>query len=400
MYRGKYGGGYKIPIQSGNIAIFCSEEGMKDVFRDKTRSFNAGAGHRIGIRLIGGVDMDLQGVHLYDKDLGPVISRAFLTTNGLDLIVPTYGMKLFEFLSNLSNDLGDSNRMFNLTTLMGQSLYKNASVAVFGDHFPDNTFDDFMHLDENFSRLMIPIPFYSRSALQARNRLLQSIQSYVRSVWTGSQVEGAPRFASELITALKGTDLSDKDQAGLLLAFMWGMHANTIRVAGFLFIHLLSDHQAFTKVREEIDSILKSSYADDVKTFLETPYSSVPRDEFPLLDSAVKETLRLSVLLSNLREAQREVEVDYGTGKRARVRKGDLVLLNMGSYFRDEAVCSDADNFRFDRFVSGENTPALSAFGGGAHMVSSHSVTFMSAVESLLTNQKLLNMGFCSAKGD
>ncbi|KAJ3478549.1 hypothetical protein NLI96_g9674 [Meripilus lineatus] len=376
----KYGPSFRIPIKTGHVTVFCNEDGLRDVFRDKTRAFNVLTGHRLGLRLIGGIKEETQAVHLLDEHLNPLVARAFSTTSGLESIIPAFNEKLGKHIFDQVKELGSSTRDVPVVSFVSEALYSSASTAVFGDLFPIDTYHDFMLLDEHFSRLMFPLPFFTRRVLQARGRLLNSITSYVQSAWKNTHIEKGPPVASEIVATLKATDLSDLDQAGLILSFMWGMHANTIRVATWLFMHLLNHRDSFDRVRTEIDSTINSIYGGDLKSFLETPYSSLRHDEFPLLDSAIKETLRLAVLFGNIREAHKDVEVEYGDGKRAYIPKGELVLLNLGTYYRDEGVCRDGGDFRLDRFISGEGAPTFWPFGGGTHMVNE------SAHETLSSN--------------
>ncbi|KAJ3486334.1 hypothetical protein NLI96_g4300 [Meripilus lineatus] len=325
----KYGPSFRILIKGGHVTVFCDKDGISDVFRDKSRAFNALPGHRLSIRLFGGIREEARALHLLDEHLNPLVARVFSTTSGLSSIIPAFNEKIGQHLFCQANELGTSGRDIPVISFVSEALYSSASSAVFGDLFPLDTYDDFMFLDEHVSRLMFPLPFFTRRVLQARGRLLDSVASFVQSAWKNNHIEQGPPVAQEIVATLKATDLSDSDQVGLILSFIWGMQANTIRTATWLFMHLLNHRESFDRVRAEIHDTLNSIYGGDLKSFLETPYSSMKHDNFPLLDSAIKETLRLAVLFGNIRGAHKDVEVEYGDGKRAHILKGELVLLNL-----------------------------------------------------------------------
>lgn len=211
-------------------------------------------------------------------------------------------------------------------------------------------------------------------------------------------------MANDMFSLIREAHLPVSDEAGILLGFMWGMHSNTINTTHWLFLYLLSDQPSFLRIRDEIDSKMGTMFGGDIRTFLASSASTLRSGDFPLLDSAIKETLRLTIQATTFREAHKDTEIVYGDGKRAFIQKGSWVAPNVGSVQNGGRPEDELSRFRLERYLPNQKDgnasqqPPFLAFGGGAHMVSfiSYSktlkrlTTYCSAREgsSLFTNSK------------
>lgn len=370
LYSERYGPTYRFFVRGTSITVLCNDEGIKDTFYDKARAFSTYTGHRLALRVVGAVKDDVEVVHLMNDRLFPIVARGFGSTSGMAYLTSISNDNLFSLLSDVEDDLGSSSQDKPLTSFLGRVLYKASSKTLFGDLFPIDSYTDFEIVDENFFLLISPLPFVARHVVQARTRLLKAIGTYIQVAWKDSHVEGAAPVVSEIVSAIKAADLTLTDEAGLFLNFVWGVRSNSVRSASWLFAHLLTNQDAFARVREEIDGILDSQFSGDLGALLNSHHSTLGSHNFPLLDSAIKETLRLAVLYGSLREARRDIEVEYGNGKKVHFGVGDLLLPNLGTLHHDSEAFEDAGTFRVDRYLSADKEgPVFWGFGGGTHVV-------------------------------
>lgn len=259
---------------------------------------------------------------------------------------------------------------FSLMPLIGESLYGAISQATFGPHYPIETYPDFETCDSDLVLLLARIPMLGRKASRAQARILRAITDYIDEASSEGPTKGAPPMAMEMLSVLKDADLEKSDIAGTLLTIIWGMMSNTIHIPYWLMVFLLNDPSAATKIREEVDSELREHFGGDLKRLLAAPFTAVD-DHFPLIDSAIKETLRMAILLSALREAHADTEVISETGK-IRIRKGEMIMANVAAVHTDERYFENPETFRVDRFMGTERKKSSHwGFGGGTHLASS-----------------------------
>lgn len=349
--------------------FICDVKGINSLFRDKRKVFGTHTVQFQMLQAVGGVKRAFDVVHLMDQRLFPIIGRAF-SREGVDVIAPAFNQDIFDRIDAVADRVGGhpEGTRFPLSKFVGENIYCAISTAVFGKLYPFHTYSDFEILDEDVLQLLSPVPFLGKKAAQARQRLVHSVGDYVTRAWHDGRLHGASQMASDMVSVLKDTDHSEEDMNGSLLSFMWGMHSNTIRITFWTLVFLLNDKMATLMVREEVDKELREHFDGDLKNLLAAPASSF-ENVFPLLDSAIKETLRLAVLLSALREAEADTRVVSDAGE-LWIRRGDLVMANLSAVHKDDRNFEDAERFRVDRF-SGSDRSKLApwAFGGGTHLV-------------------------------
>lgn len=310
---------------------------------------------------------------MHDR-LFPVISRAFSTADGVASLAPSFNKTIYSLLSSLEQNISGSSDV-HLLHFVGENFYSATSKVVFGSGFPTDTYSDYYTVDNHFVLLMSPIPFTGRAVKRARDRLVRAIEDYIQRSWKNSRLEGASAMATEMYQKIRGRRLSPSDEAGVILTVMWGLHSNVINTSYWLFAYVLADTPSFLRVREEIDSTLRTRFNGDINEFLS---SSSASHNLPLLDSAIKETLRFVILMHSLREAQKDTTISFGEGQTAVIREGDLVLLYPGAASRTFRSGRELDRFCVDRYLPNEKTsnegssgiqPPFWGFGSGTRMV-------------------------------
>ncbi|KAF0774847.1 hypothetical protein AaE_001454 [Aphanomyces astaci] len=134
------------------------------------------------------------------------------------------------------------------------------------------------------------------------------------------------------------------DQAAYQLAFVWAMTSNVVRTLFWLLCHLQQYPVAWSAVEGEVQACVGAQKGD-------TPLSESVQTTCPLLDSAVKETLRLRFSGSVLRVAVAHATVDLPNGTQLRMQPGDEIMLWGGLGYHDPSRFHNPDDFQFDRFA-------------------------------------------------
>lgn len=349
------------------ITVICDTKGIDNIFRDRSKAFNTHLAHHQIAEAMGNVKRANDIVHIINDRLLPLVTRA-LSREGLDKIVPAFNEDIGRSIEAMARQVRNSpnGKAISLLPFVSESIYHAVSKAAFGPLFPFDTYDDFEACDADLVLLISRIPILSRNVLKAQGRYLHALMDYMRRGWSEGHLEGASAMISDLVSVLKDTDLDESDIAGTLFTIVWGMQANTMRIPYWILVFLLNDPAAAARVQEEVDREIRDNFGGDIKRFLATPYTAL-ESHFPLVDSCVKEALRIGILQSALRQAHADTEIISETG-RVRIRKGDIIMANISAFHMDPEVFEDPRTFRADRYLNDKKKIHL-GFGGGSHLV-------------------------------
>ncbi|KAJ7670776.1 cytochrome P450 [Mycena polygramma] len=366
--RQKYGPAYKFVLGGRTVIILSTPETISSFYRQP------GLGNEFVVskiyKALAGLD---NGGYLYEltyRKLFPLITE-YLAPHRLDQISTQFTEELFPRVDNVSTGM-----FIHLSDFSGRHLYDATNAVLFGPHFPKGTYTDFFTLDVEAPNLINNFPFTVQKGLTARRRLLDGIQTFVAEGWTDvgdGKIRGASSMISRMVRQLKDAETTDGDIAGLLLSFLWAVHGTTLRVSFWLIAHLL----ARPDVMHEVCTEIRSSPTISLHS-LSTLGATQPRvllgPEFPILDSVLKETIRLVALSTSMREAEMDVQIT-GDGMTYAVKKGELVMGDVRAIHQDPDMFPEPETFQHDRFMDDHteggrlnNPAALLAWGGGAHM--------------------------------
>jgi hypothetical protein len=353
------------------MVILSSNETAAHCFKNKHAALDGDAGGVI-MREAFGVKNRTHIPKIIESVLMPTATLSLLP-NSLTSTSVLYNQSLFTHLNKLSSSSPDV--VVTLSTLSSASVYIATSLSVLGPLFPVDSYDDFVTLDAGLPYLMANIPFLGSKAKAARGRLLSHINVYINDGWRNDgdgYIEGASEFISGAVRVFKQASLSESDSAGLLLGLLVGIHANVIRMVFWLVAYLLNDQDAFSRVQEEVRTTVAAQFSD-ITSLLASDLIELNQTNFPLVDSAIKETLRLTALPSSLREAKFDTQIVGENGRVYHIEKGDRVLVDSRGVHLDESVYPDPETFKIDRFVSSADSTSrprnVLTFGGGAHIV-------------------------------
>jgi cytochrome P450 len=353
------------------ITVVSSTDTLASILRDQTKALYAGEQNMHMFHAVAEIDINHTFVYeVTDKMLFPIIADC-LSKSSLENFTTDFARHLLRFLEPLSNATTETT--LPLSDLVGEAMYQAASLAIFGPLFPTDSHKDFALLDGNVHILLLQLPFTARPAVRARHRLLSLVSAYIKDGWRSEgdgYIEGASELASGCVRVLKNTTLSDADVAAAFLSFMWGIHAMSVRSSFWVMAHILTHDDAMKQIREEADAAIVAT-PGGLPAFLKLP-SALDPERLPLLESAVKETVRLITVTGGLREALADVEI-RGTDQTYVVPKGEYVLAYPRHQNHDEKYFPDPNTYKFDRFAVEESKMNLNvtrmSWGGGKHLV-------------------------------
>ncbi|KAF7644615.1 hypothetical protein LDENG_00219030, partial [Lucifuga dentata] len=183
--------------------------------------------------------------------------------------------------------------------------------------------EEFVQFDSMFPLLMAQVPIW---LLRRTNAIRRKLISYFlpdrMSCW-----QNGSYFIRKRVELLEQYDvLSDTDKAAHHFAILWASVGNTIPATFWAMYYLVSHPEAVEVIRHEIHSVLKIHgvlFDSDSDVIL----SREQLDQLVYLESAVKESLRLSSASMNIRVAQENFTLQLDGQHSVAVRTGDIIAL-------------------------------------------------------------------------
>ncbi|KAK0474454.1 cytochrome P450 [Armillaria luteobubalina] len=314
--------------------------------------------------------------------LGSRLDRAHLSIPIHKHFLPSMGCRLSnrvvvkEFLSSLCFELGDGLGNLSeynlLSDVIGKVLYNAINAVLFGPSFPPDTYTDFLTLDRAMPALLSGFHFMLLPSIFARRRLLWKMMSYIQENHSN---DGKARV-SVLPAALKSVEqrLPLHEQAVCMLSLLWVVHTNIRRSTFWLTAYVLANADVQGCLRAEIDTTLeKLCPGDSDATLLYNDPDSISAN-FPLVVSAVTESLRLCMLPASLRIASIDIEFQADNRPIFVVRRGEMMMGNVTSHHHDDEVYPEASTFKVDRSFSSDlaRPPKIMTWGDGVHICKGH----------------------------
>ncbi|PBK59719.1 cytochrome P450 [Armillaria solidipes] len=185
---------------------------------------------------------------------------------------------------------------------------------------------------------MGPLSFTARSGIRARDRLLEIFVSYIRDRAKGGDKDLEGEALSHTLDSVRSGSLSIRDQAACLLGLHWSLHTNLHRSMFWMVAFILEDRTALESLCSEIHETITKRYDGSLDGLMEET-SLLP--EFPLVDSAIKESLRMAGLSSSLREVEFDTNITSGDSSFV-IRRGDYVFGDTRAIHVDNSIYPDA----------------------------------------------------------
>ncbi|PRP93189.1 Lanosterol 14-alpha demethylase [Enhygromyxa salina] len=350
--REDHGDVFTLLVGGRRMTFVLDPMGVPEVLKAKPLSFEP-IGDEVMASAFGLPEIrDLDGQEPLEK-----LARVYLKGQHLGPVTGRMEARLRRLLPEL---LGER-RELELYRFIWELMFAAGTDALFGDALADpelaRAFEDF---DRDFPLMVAGMPdFMVKQGVVGREALVGRL---------GANIEaGAPELSEwmkrrrEIIRACA----LEPEQIGCMqAAVLWAAHANTIPAAFWALVHLIHDREAGAAVRAELAAC--------------DTFDTEALDSLRLLDSAIREALRLSSGSLTVRRAMLDFELGTPSGSWA-LREGDRVCIAPYLSHRDPEIFEEPERYRHDRFYiergvkqffkGGERVPMpLMPFGAGVSM--------------------------------
>ncbi|KAK7691579.1 hypothetical protein QCA50_004978 [Cerrena zonata] len=358
--RSTYGSVFRLKMVGRHYTVITDADGIMNVMRDPQKVL---ASPNVTLMEAGG-DLELGsiGQAIHDK-LAVSVMRIF-SPRTIPIISPVL---IEQFRTNFRNfaSLSDGHSRVMLTHFVGQTMYSSVCMALWGPRFPTETFSEFYLIDSNLLRLLSPMLLPPRKSVHARETIKTLLGEYMAGLGQDEEEYGG----MEVPIAIHDLEIPAPVKEGLFLGLMFGLHSNTFRTTTWLMQYLLCDKQLWARLREEVDTAINKHFGS-LQKLISAPPHLFGETFFPLLDSALKETMRLSIVAVILRRATVDCDILINEHKSVHIKEGEYVYTHRDRINMSDEYFENAKTFRADRFMNytEEQPQPMSTFGGGAHI--------------------------------
>ncbi|XP_044150478.1 cytochrome P450 7A1-like [Bufo gargarizans] len=237
-------------------------------------------------------------------------------------------------------------------TLFGKELNNNNDTSLAREEAQRalirNAIENFKKFDKIFPALVAGLPIHVfKSAYSARENLAKDLfHENLRKRINLSEIVSHRMFMNDTVSTL-----NDSDKAKTHLVLLWASLANTLPATFWSVYYLLGCPKAMKAATEEISQALTNASQkvtfDDKLIFL----NRHQLEEMPVLDSIIKESMRLSSASMNIRVAKENFTLQLEEKGVYGIRKDDIVALYPQTVHWDPEVYEDPMVFKYDRFL-------------------------------------------------
>ncbi|KZV65872.1 cytochrome P450 [Peniophora sp. CONT] len=251
----------------------------------------------------------------------------------------------------------------NVQDLVSRIIFRASCAGLGAERIPD-MLPDFLALHRDAFFIAGEIPATGTSGRRARERLVSAMRRFLEQRQAGD-ADGS--LMSETIGTLRQNAVSDDHIARVLVVALWGIHGNMIQVAVWLMIYLTSNPYNFVKIRDAVRSVYPGVGP-------ETDLLQGQIRDVPLLDSAIKEVMRITLLPASTQVALTDIELPSNGRFNPVIRAGERIMVDVRGVHHNHLYHPDATSFRVDRFLDDqekEDSRGFSTFlpwGGDMYM--------------------------------
>ncbi|XP_025107476.1 cholesterol 7-alpha-monooxygenase-like [Pomacea canaliculata] len=218
----------------------------------------------------------------------------------------------------------------------GENTTKNFCPKVFHDNF------DIFHKYFTYLWIGLPLKLFPKAA-EAFAVLLQQPTSH-----NMLQRDGVSEQVKVSINHFHQHGHSEQDIAVYNLILVH-VNYNIFRVTFWCVYKLAEDPRVLKDLERELHEAIEMKRADGEES---VAFTLAEIDEFPLLDSFLKETLRMYSSALVVRYITEDTEFEMPSGHKYTVRKGDRVAISAAAVHMDPEIFQDPEVFKHKRFVN------------------------------------------------
>uniref|UniRef100_A0A8C3S7I3 Uncharacterized protein n=3 Tax=Chelydra serpentina TaxID=8475 RepID=A0A8C3S7I3_CHESE len=219
----------------------------------------------------------------------------------------------------------------------------------------EELFDEFWKYDRLFPRLAYAVLPPTKDKMEAQR--LKRLFWKVLSVKNSREKDNISGWISDQEQFLAELEVPEYMRDRFMFLLLWASQSNTGSSSFWLLLYLMKHPKAMQAVREEVDKVLGEA-GQEVKPG--SPVVNITRDmlmKTPVLDSAVEETLRLTVAPILIRAVVEDLNLKMANGREYALRKGDRVaLFPHVAVQMDPEVHPEPHTFKYNRFLNQDGT--------------------------------------------
>jgi len=350
------------------MVVVSSPTAISSLLKDTSGAFEAITIDSAHILSGGNVGKD-RIFYVYSTLMGRAsrhVYRAMMPSN----LLPISSRFTQDFLKELNRlDLSASHA--SLHEFVRRMMYNASSTAFFGPNFPLNTYDDFMIFDHGAPLLIRHLGIFAGSATAARDAMYKAWNQHMVGNWISEEsghLEGAVSMMTNLYRELNETDLTPEEISRLIGLLIWTIHSNVLVLATWVMCHLLTNKNTYTSVCQEIRAYVDQKFPY-IEAIAEIDLKTLEGDNFPLLNSFIREVIRTKTSMGIHRLATRDAVIKGDNQKEILIRKGEMVFANIPGMHYSSRLHPEPDVFKADRFVEEKESYKSYTFGMGRHAV-------------------------------
>ncbi|XP_006877024.1 PREDICTED: cholesterol 7-alpha-monooxygenase-like [Chrysochloris asiatica] len=238
-------------------------------------------------------------------------------------------------------------------TLFGKDLTREDSQRA----LMLSNLDNFKQFDKIFPALVAGLPIHVfKAAHHAREKLAEDFKH--ENLRKRDHVSDLVSMRMVLNDQLSTFD--DMEKAKTHLVVLWASQANTIPTTFWSLFQMMRNPEAMKAATEEVNKTLEN--AGQKISFDGDPIclNQMQLNDMPVLDSIIKESLRLSSASLNIRAAKEDFTLHVEDGS-FNIRKDDFIAFYPPLMHLDPEIYQDPLTFKYDRYLD-ENGKAKTTF--------------------------------------
>ncbi|XP_026883244.2 cytochrome P450 7A1 [Electrophorus electricus] len=249
-------------------------------------------------------------------------------------------------------------------TLFGQELDRDKNVACQQAQkaLVLSALENYKEFDKIFPALVAGLPIHVfKSGHNARENLAKSMLHENLSKRT--KISDLISLRMQLNDTL--STFNELSKARTHVAILWASQANTLPATFWTLFYLIRCPAAMKAAREEVRNTFESS---NQKVDPKDPRLTLTReqlDNMPVLDSIIKEAMRLSSASLNVRVAKEDFLLHLDNKKSYRIRKDDVIALYPQMLHFDPEIYDDPLTYKYDRYLDENRQEKTSFYRGG-----------------------------------
>uniref|UniRef100_H3B3T3 Uncharacterized protein n=1 Tax=Latimeria chalumnae TaxID=7897 RepID=H3B3T3_LATCH len=209
-----------------------------------------------------------------------------------------------------------------------------------------NALKDFQRLDKVFPALVAGFSIHLfRNAYKSREALAEGLCHSVLQKWQ----KLSPLITLRILLNDTLSNFDEMEKGRTHVAILWASHANTLPATFWALFYILRCPKAKQAIQKEIKMMLQKT-----KQKVGQQQSVIKQDDFglmPILDSAVKEALRLSSASLNIRAVKEDFRFVMDSGRSYAIRKDDYIVLYPPLLHFDPEIYENPMDYQYDRFL-------------------------------------------------